>query len=157
LRSERPVLPSLLDRLLDFEPEKHEDSPVDRKQSVKNFKLSLQRDLEWLLNTRRVSEAPPGTSEELGLSLYCYGLPEFSNVDITTIASVLENRIETAITTFEPRLTNVRVTMPTAPTQERTAHFVVEAILLINPVPERVVFNTVLELNKGEYQVRGED
>jgi type VI secretion system protein ImpF len=157
LRSERPVLPSLLDRLINYEPKLREDPPVGRNQSVMNFKASLQRDLEWLLNTRRISESHTKISEELGRSLYCYGMPEFSNVEIATAAQVLTGHIETAIRTFEPRLNKVKVTMPEAPTNERTAHFVVEAILLIDPVPERVVFDTVLELNKGEYRVRGDN
>ena len=35
--------------------------------------------------------------------------------------------------------------------------FVLEATLLMDPNPERVVFDTVLEVTRGEYDVRSAD
>ena len=156
MRSERPVQASILDRLIDLQPKLRDDPPVSRSQSIREIKASLQRDLEWLLNTRRIAEELPESAEELKNSLYCYGLPEFTNVPISTAGELLSKHMESVITTFESRLASVRVTMRPVEGVGRIAHFVIEAILLIDPVPERVAFDTVLELTKGEYQVRGE-
>lgn len=153
---ERPVQPSVLDRLIDLQPKVREDPPTSRGQSTRELKVSLQRDLEWLLNTRRIAEEVPELAEDLKNSLFYYGLPEFTELNISNAADVLARHLESAIKTFEPRLTNVRVSMRPVEGLGRIAHFIIEAILLIDPVPERITFDTVLELAKGEYRVRGE-
>jgi type VI secretion system protein ImpF len=150
---ERPVLPSVLDRLIDLEPELREDPPVTRAQSIRELKAALQRDLEWLLNTRRTAIELPESSDALKNSLYVYGLPEFRELNQSTAADRLSKHIESAIQTFEPRLANVRVTLRPREGVDRIAHFMIEAILLIDPMPERVTFDTVLELTSGEYRV----
>ena len=53
------VTPSLIDRLIDLEPANSSDPPSTRSQSVRQLKLALRRDLEWLLNTRRIPEEAP--------------------------------------------------------------------------------------------------
>ncbi len=45
---------SVLDRLIDHEPEARWRLPSRRSQSVRVLKAAVQRDLEWLLNTRRI-------------------------------------------------------------------------------------------------------
>ncbi len=58
---ESPVSLSVLDRLIDREPERKLEMPLTRAQSLRELKAAVRRDLEWLLNTRRtilpVSEA----------------------------------------------------------------------------------------------------
>ena len=156
MRNERPVLPSVLDRLIDLQPELREDPYITRAQSIRELKTSLQRDLEWLLNTRRIVAELPESAEALRNSLFYYGLPEFRELPISTAADVLSRYIEVAVKTFEPRLMGIRVNMRPVEGVGRMAHFSIEAILLIDPVPERITFDTVLELTKGEYQVKGE-
>jgi len=156
VRNERPVVQSVLDRLIDFEPKQRDDPSISRGQSVRDLKTSLQRDLEWLLNTRQIALELPESAEELRNSLFSYGLPEFADLSINTAADVLSKYIESTIRTFEPRLTSVRVSMRPVEGVDRIAHFTIEAILLLDPLPERVVFDTVLELSKGEYRVKGD-
>ena len=150
---ERPVLPSVLDRLIDDQRELREDPPLSRAQSIRELKVSLQRDLEWLLNTRRIVRDTPESVGHLGNSLYVYGLPEFRELDVRAAAGGLARQMELAIQTFEPRLANIKVTMRPREGVERVAHFIIEAVLLIRPLPERVTFDTVLELTNGEYRV----
>jgi type VI secretion system protein ImpF len=156
MRSERPVVQSLLDRLIDLEPKLRDDPAVSRGQSVRDLKVSLQRDLEWLLNTRQTIQHLPESAEELRNSLFGYGLPEFAGLSLSTAAEVLSNCIESTVRTFEPRLSNVHVSMRPVEGVDRIAHFTIEAILLLDPMPEHVVFDTVLEISKGEYRVKGE-
>ncbi len=70
------VTPSLIDRLIDLDPANSADPPATRNQSVRQLKLALRRDLEWLLNTRRIPEEAPEAYESLSHSLYNYGLPD---------------------------------------------------------------------------------
>jgi type VI secretion system protein ImpF len=153
----RPIVQPVLDRLIDMDRNEREDPPVTHAQSVRQLKATLQRDLEWLLNTRRIAYELPEGAEELRHSLYYFGLPEFAGLSMTSFqdqSRVLKD-IEAAVSTFENRLTSIRVSMRPVEGTERAVHFVIEAILLIDPIPERVAFDTVLELTNGEYRVRG--
>ena len=59
-----------------------DDAPMTYKKSVDRLKAALQRDLEWLLNTRRIALELPESAEELRRSLFYYGLPEFAGRNI---------------------------------------------------------------------------
>ena len=163
-RSNKPapdlaVTQPLLDRLIDNDPKSPADSPVSRAQSVRLLKISVRRDLEWLLNTRRNPEEAPDSMKELSQSLYNYGLPDFSSFSVNAPRDrdrlLLE--LEDALALFEPRLRDVRVSLIEAPAgYSRMLRFQIEGMLVMDPVAERVSFDTTLQLNSGEYQVRGE-
>ena len=78
---EQTVTQSVLDRLIDREPASSSEAPPTRAQSVRQLKVSLRRDLEWLLNSRRTPEAVDSEFQELEQSLYNFGLP-----DVTTLS-----------------------------------------------------------------------
>ena len=69
---------AVLDRLIDREPENRVEAPLSRAQSVRLLKSAVRRDLEWLLNTRRIADEPEEGFREVNRSLYLYGLPDFS-------------------------------------------------------------------------------
>jgi type VI secretion system protein ImpF len=149
----------LLDRLIDNEPALSSDAPVSRAQSVRLLKTSVRRDLEWLLNTRRTPEPAPESMKELSRSLFNYGLPDFSSLSVNSPRDrdrlLLE--LEHALAVFEPRLKDVRVSLVEAAAgYSRTMRFQIEGLLEMDPVAERISFDTVLQLNSGEYQVRGD-
>ena len=64
--------------------------------------------------------------------------------------------LETAISTFEPRLQDVVVTVEPMRPNERILRFRVDARLRVDPVPEPITFDTVLQLGSGQYIVQGE-
>ena len=69
----------------------------------------------------------------------------------------LLRELEASVAMFEPRLKDVRVTLveslvPSA----RSLQFQIEGLLQMDPAPERISFDTVLQLTNGEYQIRGE-
>jgi type VI secretion system protein ImpF len=156
---ERTVQPSLLDRLTDLEPRGGGDARITYLESVRNFKASIQRDLEWLLNTRRIPSQPPDVLEELRQSMYLYGLPDLTSIsrDDPSARQQLLRRVEATIAQFEPRLTDVRITMVETEGEQRKRElrFVVEGTLVMDPTPEQVVFDTVLNFSSGEYDVAG--
>ncbi|HEX6924598.1 MAG TPA: type VI secretion system baseplate subunit TssE [Longimicrobiaceae bacterium] len=128
--------------------------------SVEALKQSLVRDLEWLLNTRRISEPAPEAYREVQRSVYHFGLPDVSSrsADSPDALQALARDIEECIRLFEPRLADVRVTIhPAEEKGSRLARFVIEALLRMEPNPERVVFDTVLETASGKIFVNGGD
>ncbi|HVX65312.1 MAG TPA: hypothetical protein VHA11_01850, partial [Bryobacteraceae bacterium] len=62
---------------------------------------------------------------------------------------------ESTLATFEPRIAEPRVTMEQVGGSARVLRFQIQGILRIDPAPERVTFDTVLELSSGEYEVKG--
>ena len=154
---ERTVQQSVLDRLVDDEPRLAGDPTLTWADSVRELKVALRRDLEWLLNTRRVPQAPPASCDELRHSLYQYGLPDFSarHRDAPGTAAQLAREVEEAIALFEPRLAGARVPLAdTTQGGDRRLHFVIEALLRLDPTPERVVFDTVLDIAKHQFEVQ---
>jgi type VI secretion system protein ImpF len=154
---EGPVTLSALDRLIDQEPERKLEPPLSRAQSVRELKAAVRRDLEWLLNTRRTIEKSPASLKELEHSLYNYGLPDVSSLYLRSPkdqANLLE-AIKTAIDFFEPRLLSTKVTLEPAADDTRVLRFGIEGLLRMDPAPEHVFFDTVLEPMSGQYQVKG--
>ena len=155
---QRVIRPSLIDRLIDREPENRKEAPDARAQSLRELKDSVRRDLEWLLNSRRCPVEPPLSAKELWRSVYCYGLPDITGVALHTgeDRSRLARLVEAAVAAFEPRLQNVTVSMKPVAMDSHVLRFQIEALLRTEPAPARVSFDTTLELTKGEYEVGGE-
>ncbi len=154
------VTQSLLERLIDRDPRAGSDPATSRAQSVRQLKASLRRDLEWLLNSRRNPEAVSESMAEVSRSLYNYGLPDFAALSINSPKDRdrLLIELENTVSLFEPRLKNVRVSMLDASSvgSTRVLHFQIEGMLQMDPAPEQVSFDTLLQLTSGEYQIRGE-
>ena len=157
---ERTVQPSLLDRLTDTDPRSSADERVTLAESVRRFKASIQRDLEWLLNTRRIPEpVPEDWFEQVPKSVHYFGIPDITSLsrDSRESRSILLHDVEAAIATFEPRLTDVHIAVVEAEGEHfrRELRFHIEATLRMDPTPEQVVFDTVLNFASGEYDIAG--
>jgi type VI secretion system protein ImpF len=147
---------SVLDRLIDLEPRNSQEVPPSRGQSVRQLKESVRRDLEWLLNTRLVAIPPDERLRHVNRSLYVYGLPDFSAYSLSNPddQNKLMRHLQIAIKNFEPRLAKVRVVpIEVSGTNTRTLRFRIEALLLMDPAPEHISFDTLLQLSSGEYEV----
>ncbi len=154
------VTQSLIDRLIDKEPNLNGDPPVTRAQSVRLLKIAVRRDLEWLLNSRRIANPSPSDFAQLGKSLYFYGLPDFSSMSLNSPRdkNALLRELERSVAYYEPRLKGIRVSLLEAPNNTlRVLRFQIEGMLMMDPVPEQISFDTVLQLNSGEYEVKGGD
>ena len=150
------VRESVLDRLLDDDPDHTRDPPVTREEALRRVLQAVRRDLEWLLGTRLtwVDEALLG-AEHASRSVATFGLQDFSheNVGNTDAQQRLKRAIEKAIAIFEPRLTQVVVTPEGSDPKQRAVRFRIDAVLQVEPIREPVTFDTVMELN-GQTEVR---
>jgi type VI secretion system protein ImpF len=156
---DRTVTQSVLERLIDREPDTASEPPPTRSQSVRQLKSSLRRDLEWLLNTRRTPEAAGHEFRELEQSLYNYGVPDLTaiNRESASDRNRLARTIEQTVSAFEPRLKRIKVRqLEAAAGAQHVLRFEIEGLLDIDPAPELISFDTVLQLSSGEYQVKGD-
>jgi type VI secretion system protein ImpF len=147
---------SILDRLIDEDPDTSLEAIPTRTQSVRQLKDGLRRDLEWLLNTRRIAVPPAESLREVNRSLYVYGLPDFTSYALNspTDQARLVRFLQGTVKLFEPRLANVKIVPLEGPVgKTRTLRFRIDGLLLMDPAPEHVSFDTVLELTSGQYEV----
>lgn len=144
----KELRPSILDRLLDDEPQLKSEIDKSRFRKIKELRASVRRDLEHLLNTRCKVISPPEDSKELPTSIMNYGLPDLATVNLLDIAKKKEftRNIENIIRTFEPRFKSVRVnTVDNNDKTDRTVRFRIDAVMYADPAPEIVIFDSVLE------------
>jgi type VI secretion system protein ImpF len=154
---ERTVQLSILDRLTDEQPDVKTDPYLSMSESLRRFRRSIKRDLEFLLNSVRNSDPLPESYKELRKSLYLYGLPDLNSVALENQQDEarLVRSLEDAISRFEPRFSRVHVTAYERLTKKKSSLlFRVEALLLIDPAPEPISFDTVLEVSKASYSVK---
>jgi type VI secretion system protein ImpF len=149
--TEALVTQSILDRLMEVE-----DWPATRSQSTRFFRDALKRDLEWLLNTRQPPLPELANWPAAKASVVNYGLPDISSLGFSNAADhrALRIAIETCLRNYEPRLIDVRVTLQSSDTTDRRLRFHIEGNMKLDPAPEEIAFDTVLELSSGEYKVK---
>ncbi len=153
----RPQL-SVFDRLIDLRPDQTQEVPPHRLQAIRQYKDSVMRDLEWLLNTRANADEVGEAFPELKASSYTYGLPDFSTLVLTSQGDKIKltRAIQEAIELHEPRLSDITIELTNDDVKVKMKlNFTVNATLLMSPSPEQVSFDTELELGRGSYQVKG--
>lgn len=149
------ITPSILDRLIDYEPNMSTEPPKSRLQNLRELKLSVRRDIECLLNSRCFTYDLDENLEELNASVAVYGLPDLTGVSAKDPSEQhrMTRSIENAIEIFEPRFINVRVSLEPVSSVDKQLKFRIEASLNLEPTPEPVVFDTVLEMGSGNFAV----
>jgi type VI secretion system protein ImpF len=154
------IVPSILDRLLDEDPGVTQEPMAGRFQGVRGMERAVARDLETLLNTRQeILQALPDEFAEVNNSLLTYGLPDLSSfsLDSEDDRGRVRRVIEQAIANCEPRLERVQVILQAPRENERGLRFRIDALLRVDPAPEPVTFDAMLQLNTQQYIVRGQD
>jgi len=144
----KKLRPSILDRLFDNETHNKTERDPDRHQLLRELRNSIRRDLEFLLNTRFYISEPPDDFPELNKSLLNYGLPDLASVNIIDIEKRDEfaKKLEQTLNYFEPRFKSVKVSfMENFNKNDRTLRFRIDAVIYADPLPEIVVFDSILE------------
>jgi len=152
------VTTSVLDRLVDYEPDVSREGIASRSKNLRQLKEALRRDLEWLLNTRQVAGGLPPDLEEVNRSLFAYGIPDFTNLNVanTDDQKRITQDIEEALRIFEPRLESVNVSFQPSASGDGKIHFRIDANLKIEPAPEPITFDTTVQIGSGQYLVKEE-
>ncbi len=145
---------SILDRLVDHEPDVSHEPARYRRISIDSIKASIVRDLDRLLNTRR--QLMPGISEyrEICNSQSTYGLKDFTaeNPKNPVVRQQLRKDIENAIAIFEPRMDKVSVRFELNESKtDANLKFKISGLIVLETESEPVTFDSFLDINRGEY------
>ena len=133
------------------------ESADQRTLSMRKLRESVLRDLSWLLSTisfdtgRELAAWP-----EVAHSVLNYGLPSVAGLNSGGLDPVsAARRLQTAIETFEPRLTQVRVTPEFTPTRMdmHALAFRVEAQLWGQPTPQRLLLRTQIDVESADVSI----
>ena len=151
---------SLWDRLTNTDLATGPGVGSSQSGEVERIKDSVRRDLEWLLNSKRPPVDFPEGIESLEQSLMSYGLPDITSLSpgSTLELEQFQRTLEGVIRNFEPRLTRVVVSFtPLDKDGHRgSLHYRIDALLRLDPYPEPIVFDTVLDLGNRAFSVRRE-
>jgi type VI secretion system protein ImpF len=146
--AKKKLRPSILDRLIDTDPHNQSELDPGHHQQLKQLRDSVKRDLETLLNTRYHILSPPEDFKQLDKSLLNYGLPDLATVNIidTQKRTDFTRQLEITLREFEPRFKSVKVSyIDNKDKTDRTLRFRIDAVIYADPLPEVVVFDSVLE------------
>jgi len=146
---------SVLDRLSQTDG----GSGGDIRIGFRDLLRAVRRDIEWLLNSKRVLVDDLTDFPEARHSILNYGLPDFSHfsgsshADCQNICSLITQTLQR----FEPRLApnTIRVEHVTETDKTSTqTRFRIHGLLHVDPVKEPVVFDTEIEMDSGSVEIK---
>jgi type VI secretion system protein ImpF len=145
--------PCLLDRLTDDEPDKREESRVQRVISLQKYRRGVLRDLEWLFNASAWIRFEDGSSElddypEAMRSVINYGIRQLCGLTAPNMER-LQEELAQALAVFEPRLTARNLAIR-ADMDHNVVSFDIEGELWANPLPEHLHLKTSVDLETGQ-------
>lgn len=148
---------SLLDRLIDLQPELQQEVPQSSWEQAREFKASLCRDLSALLNTRRAERDFDPAYEESTSSLLSFGITDFTSYNLKNGVEQEEVRrsIERAIRQFEPRLAGVEASVEEPDPLKPVLQFQITALMRVEDGSEPVVFDVALQRESRRMAVAG--
>jgi type VI secretion system protein ImpF len=156
-RDTQAAVLSLLDRLIDLDPDSQREPLSSPWDEMREFRLALCRDLGALLNTRRAEEDFHPGYEEATNSLLTFGITDFTSYDLNSGLQQerVRRSIERAVRQFEPRLASVTVSIEEPDPLRPVLRFQIAAMLRISPAAEPVVFDVTLQRESRRIGVSG--
>ncbi|WP_448135975.1 type VI secretion system baseplate subunit TssE [Stenotrophomonas rhizophila] len=148
--------PSLLEKLFDDAPKSNGGGHVFKSVSLDQYKESIARDLEGLLNSRAAfQEEDMAEFPNCKQSLLTYGLADFSAMSLANAydRAAICRSLEQAVARHERRLKNVAVSLEVGSQFGGGLHFTINALLDLEPAREPVSFDAMLQPSTLQYQV----
>lgn len=143
---------SAIDRLLE-----HSTGRTDLSISVNNnkevFVESIIRNLENIFNTR--SQTPAELYDANELTVLDFGMPDFGNYSPENIddRTLLARRVKKAITSFEPRLTDVSIDFEQDMPDEKSLILILKAYMKIDTQFHEVTFLSKKQYSEANWDV----
>lgn len=134
----------------------------DIRIGVRDLVQAVRRDIEWLLNSRRLLDEELAELPEARRSILGYGIPDFTQFSTSseTDRRGICDLIAEAVRTFEPRLDPRSVSvevMPDAGDDIFRMGFRISGVLHVEPIHEPVAFDTSIEMDSGAVRIRAAD
>jgi len=133
------------------------ESSSQRLSSLADYKASIVRDLEILVNTRQslVANELEGFANLSG-TILDYGMPDFTSRSVLDPQDrlLIQRQLEKAISVGDRRFRSVKVQLLAQQTGQRMLTFRVDAVLRLQDISRQVSFDAVLQVNTQEYKVQ---
>jgi type VI secretion system protein ImpF len=155
-----PLRLSLLDRLIDEAPDLPFDPPRSRQDQLRSIRESFRRDVEVILNTRRLCRSPPAALRAVKSALPYCGVPDLVGMSLATQHERLEllRSLEETIRLFEPRFRSVELSLIAGRDQlDRVLRIRIEAVTQLEPSSGPIVFETALDPATRTFSVTERD
>jgi len=155
LTQQERLQPSLLDRLMDDEPDITKESRSQRVLSIKQLREGVIRDLVWLLNTGNLDEVQDISQfKEVSKSVVNFGTSSLTGYTLTNLnVSRVEGIVRQAIIDFEPRINAETVKVNVIIDKEKmnihAVQFEIEGELWAHPIPLHLYMKTEVDLESG--------
>lgn len=143
------VTSPLLYRLIDDAPESQIETRDHRQVDMDTLHQLIRDNLEYLFNTQRTLQEVPKHLPELKQSLLNYGTPNFMHHRFGAREEQLSlcRELREMIQCFEPRLTNVNVTLLNENTNtERLLKIRIDAAIYLHPNLIPATFESTFDL-----------
>ncbi|MCX7219498.1 MAG: type VI secretion system baseplate subunit TssE [Burkholderiales bacterium] len=147
--------PGLLDKLL-MGNRLTASNDVVVRLSMEELKDSVARDLESLLNTRKViSDDLFKSYPECSKSIATYGLNDFAGLSLSSTddRAYICRSLEKTIARHEQRLQNVIASLEVQEGSVNKLNFAISAMLVVHPAQEPVSFDAVLQPSSLHYSI----
>lgn len=148
--------PSLLEKLMDEAPQSADDAHLCKSVMLEQYKESVARDLEGLLNSRAAfSEDDLGAFPHCQNSLMTYGLRDFSGMSLANVydRESICRSLEQAIARHESRLSNVKVALNPDSRSTSALRFTIHALLNTASASQPISFEALLQSNTQQYSI----
>jgi type VI secretion system protein ImpF len=136
--------------------EQYQAAKVVYRSATKRYEDLVKRDLEWLFNTRRTFDERIERYPQLSSSVYAYGLPDITSVNVSSVRDQkkLLEIMRASLEMFDRRLRDIQIDFEPLTVGNRGLHFRISCILLMDPAPEEICIDTVLDANNSKYEVK---
>lgn len=158
VRADQELIPSVLERLRTVRRDGAAVPSGRRGSRLDDLKQAVKDDLRDLLNTKQPPiEITPGL-RHLPTSLLTFGLPDLTHASLNSAddRSAWKQAVEDAIRRFEPRLTRVVVSLIEGREFDCGLRFRIDAALDVEPTPEPVTFDSILDLTTRFFEVKAD-
>nr|WP_316643676.1 type VI secretion system baseplate subunit TssE [uncultured Roseateles sp.] len=168
LNSRDRLQPSLLDRLIDHEPQQRQEGLDARVLTRQQLRAAVLRDLSWLFNATRPEPEPTSVRrQELALwqgadfarrSVLNYGMPAFSGVTLSSMnTAAIERGVTEVIRNFEPRIDPDSLVVEVKfdhQNHHNTMQLVIRGQMWSQPVPLELLLSADVDIETGSTRLR---
>jgi len=157
-RDKGAALLSVLDRLLDDDPEHRQEMPPSANEVHVKVREAIRRDVEAFLNTRRRCLPIADELRDLSHSLLDYGVPDLigRNLSSTRRRQQFLRDLESSLRAHDRRFKTIKISATGNPQSlQRLLHFRIDALLHAEPAPETMIFDSRIEPVSKAIEVKG--
>jgi type VI secretion system protein ImpF len=162
LTPKEKLQPSLLDRLTDVRPDVRTSTAGVKVLSMEELRDGVRRDLAALFNATSLETVEDLTDfPNVQKSTLNFGMPDLSGKTASGMdLQELERALSRAIQQFEPRLLEETVKVSSDMYDAKSHNLMIakiEAELWSQPLPQKLLLRTELDLENGEVKLKEED